>query len=218
MKVVCVSDTHGRHREVTVPPGDLLVHAGDVTRHGTEREAADFAAWLSGLPHPAKVVVGGNHDGWLEREPAAARRMLAPAAYLVDEGVTVAGLRVWGSPWQPWFLAGAFNLPRGRRLRERWDLIPEGTGLLVTHAPPGGVRDQVTWWLPLAVSVASGRGGRAGCDDLREAVARVAPRLHVFGHIHEGYGLETRGATTYVNASACDTAFRAVNAPVVVEI
>jgi len=33
MRLVVISDTHELHRELAVPPGDLLIHAGDFTLH-----------------------------------------------------------------------------------------------------------------------------------------------------------------------------------------
>jgi 3',5'-cyclic AMP phosphodiesterase CpdA len=54
MRIVCVSDTHGRHREITVPDGDVLVHAGDLTRYGRLDEARDVNDWLRTLPHRHK--------------------------------------------------------------------------------------------------------------------------------------------------------------------
>jgi hypothetical protein len=29
LRIVCLSDTHGLHRGVTIPNGDVLIHAGD---------------------------------------------------------------------------------------------------------------------------------------------------------------------------------------------
>lgn len=29
-KIICVSDTHGLHRKLDVPDGDILIHAGDI--------------------------------------------------------------------------------------------------------------------------------------------------------------------------------------------
>jgi Icc-related predicted phosphoesterase len=76
--------------------------------------------------------------------------------------------------------------------------------VLVTHSPPLGVLDRTAW------------GKRVGCEALGEALARIAPRLHVFGHIHEAYGTRS-GPPLSVNACSCDLSYRAVNAPVVVE-
>ena len=62
-RIVCISDTHGLHRKVAVPGGDLLIHAGDFMRTGTSlEEIADFNGWLGEQPHPHKIVVAGNHD------------------------------------------------------------------------------------------------------------------------------------------------------------
>jgi predicted phosphodiesterase len=218
VRIVCLADTHGRHQAIPVPEGDVLVHAGDLTMRGDERELAACVAWLVGLPHPHKVVIAGNHDWLFERQGTLAREMLAAVTYLQDSGVTIDGLRVWGSPWQPWFMDWAFNLRRGGPLRAKWNLIPEGTEVLVTHGPPHGILDQIAGFLPRALGGVTGRGEHVGCEELRAAVGRLRPRLHVFGHIHEGYGREERNGTTFVNASSCDAAYRPVNAPVVVDL
>ena len=44
-------------------------------------------------------------------------------------GVTVDGLAIWGSPWQPWFYDWAFNLERGEEIAMKWRLIPADPAL-----------------------------------------------------------------------------------------
>ena len=205
MRLVLISDTHQRHDQLVVPDGDVLVHAGDFSTRGGEEEVARFAAWLRALPHRHKVVIAGNHDFLFERDPARARALLAGATYLEDSGVTIEGVRFWGSPWQPRFFDWAFNLDRGAPLKAKWDLIPAGIDVLIVHGPPRGVLDR-TW-----------RGEEVGCDDLREALGRVKPRLFVCGHIHEAHGERTVGETRCVNASCCDVRDRLFHAPVVVD-
>ena len=205
MRIVCLSDTHGFHEGLDVPDGDLLLHAGDATKHGSLEEVAAFNGFLGTLPHPHKVVIAGNHDWAFEKEPVLARDLITNACYLQDEEAVVAGVRIWGSPWQPWFYDWAFNLERGPALVAKWDLIPTGTDVLLTHGPPLGHGDRTT------------SGNPEGCADLLEAIRRVRPRLHVFGHIHEGYGQTREGDTLCVNASICTVAYRPTNPPVVID-
>lgn len=205
VRVVCVSDLHCRFGGLRVPDGDLLVVAGDMTRRGTPAELRAFDAWLGEQPCTHRVVIAGNHDFGLERDPAA-RALITQGHYLQDEGITLCNLRIWGSPWQPRFFNWAFNLDRGAPLRAVWDRIPPDTDLLLTHGPPRGVLDRC----------ADGR--RVGCADLWDAVQRVRPRLHVFGHIHESYGQVERDGVRYVNASTCDLDYDPVQPPVVVDL
>jgi predicted phosphodiesterase len=206
MRVVCISDTHGRHAGLRLPEGDLLLHAGDLTATGDIAGLKDVNAWLAAQPHRYKIVIAGNHDFALERRPRAARRVLKDVIYLRDEEAEVEGFRIYGSPWQPRFFDWAFNLDRGLPIRERWDRIPEGVDLLATHGPPAFRLDL------------TGRGERVGCVDLLAAVRRVRPRVHVFGHIHESYGqLEDEGVL-FVNASTCDGRMQPVNPPIVVDL
>lgn len=63
MKLVCLSDTHGLHREVRLPPGDVLVHAGDLSAHGRLDEVANFLNWFSAVgSYRHRVLIAGNHD------------------------------------------------------------------------------------------------------------------------------------------------------------
>ena len=175
MRIVCLSDTPLAHEraKIRIPDGDILIHAGDGTIEGTVREFMDFNRWLAHFHHRHKVLIAGNHDRLFEKDPNLARSIVSHAIiYLQDSVVEIEGLRIYGSPWQPEFQNWAFNLPRGPRLREKWNRIPEETDILVTHGPPAGILDQTP------------HGEHVGCQDLREVVERIQPKVHVFGHVH----------------------------------
>jgi Icc-related predicted phosphoesterase len=205
MRVVCISDTHGRHAALTLPEGDVLVHAGDFSRRGRVAEIESFNAWLRAQSFRYKVVIAGNHDGLFEFEPERARRLLSAAIYLEDSGVEIEGLRLWGSPVTPRFFDWAFNCERGEDIQTHWDLIPADTDLLLVHGPPAGILDRT--WL----------GQSVGCADLRRILGRLQPGAVVFGHIHEAYGVLKQDKTLYVNASSLDRYGRPVQAPWVLD-
>ena len=219
MRLVCLSDTHGEQDHFLVPEGDVLVHAGDFCSLGIEREVHKFAKWMKGLPHRWKIVVAGNHDRFFEKQPDLARAYLEPdIVYLQDSGCTIEGIHFWGSPWQPWFMDWAFNLPRkGENLREKWNMIPMNTDVLITHGPPHGILDEVrprmTAW-----GMSDEGSDPLGCEELAIRLAAVKPRLHVFGHIHDGYGFQQVEDITYVNASVCDEDYKPVNPVMVVDL
>jgi Icc-related predicted phosphoesterase len=203
MRIVAVADTHTFENDLgRLPDGDVLVHAGDLLRAGTLEELAPVAAWLRSLPHRHKVVVAGNHDWCFVEEPRAARELLGDCVYLEDAEATIAGVRFWGSPWQPEFNDWAFNLPRGAALAEKWARIPEGVDVLVTHGPPHGFGD------------AGPVEGRQGCEDLMRRVREVRPKVHLFGHIHQDGGLWREGGSCLVNV----TTWECERAPTVVDV
>lgn len=209
MRIVCLADTHSLHHQVVVPPGDVLIHAGDHCNHGTQGEIRNFNRWIGGLPHPRKLVVAGNHDLPWHRRPRYARLWLGQAEYLQGTSTQVEGMRVWGSPWHPEIVQGnpagwAFQLPRGGpELQSIWDQIPEDVEVLITHTPPRGILDPI---------------GK-GCELLLARLAQLPRlRLHVFGHIHGGYGQTQRESVHFLNASICDEDYRPGNPPLVVEL
>jgi predicted phosphodiesterase len=234
--VVCISDTHGLHGRIppqNIPDGDLLIHAGDFTNTGEQNQIESFMLWFGSQPHRYKVLIAGNHDitlhelyyetsgrqrfhrnkGFSVSECRALVTNHPNVIYLEDSGTTlsfpgIGDVTVWGSPWQPEFCDWAFNLNRGTELQEKWALIPEGTDILITHGPPSGYGDRCE------------DGFRAGCEDLLATIrARVHPKLHVSGHIHEGYGVARDELNTcYVNASTCTFHYRPTNPAIVVQM
>lgn len=208
--IVCISDTHQRKPQLPrfdhFTP-DLLIHAGDWSGRGDEQETNDCVKWLEDVAADYRnvIVVPGNHDRWCMANPAEAKKRFADAGitYLEDEGTTYNGWHIYGMPWTPVFGRWAYMTDsHGRKLR--CDAIPDDTDILITHGPPKGYLDDVLDWA---------RGGHinVGCEHILEAVQRIQPKLHVFGHIHEGSGLATLGKTLLVNASVMDRLYNPVN-------
>jgi Icc-related predicted phosphoesterase len=206
IRIVAIADTHGKHWSLDVPDGDILIHAGDVTAKGSMEDVEDFNTFLGLLPHPVKIVIAGNHDFCFERDREGSATVLTNAIYLQDQSVVIEGIHFYGSPWQPWFYDWAFNLHRGPEIRKKWELIPAGTDMLITHGPPYGHGDRTF------------RGELVGCRDLLKVVEEIRPRFHIFGHIHEGVGVTSNDQTTFINASSCDQYFEPVNEAFVFEI
>lgn len=204
MLIDCISDLHGFKPEL--PGGDILIICGDLTARNKRDEYDQFNLWLSSLPYRCKVVIGGNHDGLLERKRVTIGN--EHVHYLCDSGFEFEGLKFWGSPYTPKFENWHFMENRGQDIRRHWNLIPNDTDILVTHGPPYGIFDEVD------------DDVHVGCKELKMAVQeRIKPRIHCFGHIHEcGGKIATIGETTYVNCSYVDERYRPVYSSIRLEV
>lgn len=230
LRIVCISDTHNRHRNVRVPAGDLLIHCGDFTQHGTHGEIRDFNDWLGSLPHRHKIVIAGNHDLCLDaaeydanwkhwrgkfhrhseyNDPAVARSLLTNCVYVEDRSVLVEGIKIYGSPMTPPIPGRtmAFNVARGFAAQQHWAKLPSDIDILVTHGPPRGILDKTV------------TGQRVGEEALlKQLMSKCRPKFHVFGHIHEGYGVTRVGSTTCINCATSTLLGRPTHPPVVFDI
>jgi Icc-related predicted phosphoesterase len=206
MKIVFISDTHGQHENLVLPEGDMIIHAGDVSKRGGMAEMENFLNWYESLPFKYKVFTVGNHDFLAENAPALFKKLIPDnCVYLENSDVTIEGIRIWGSPITPWFYDWAFNRQRGADIAKYWAKIPIGTDIVVTHGPVYDILDRTT------------RGDLTGCEDLRAKLEEIKPKYHVFGHIHEAYGMKTVGETTYINASVLDEQYRMAHKPIVLD-
>ena len=77
--------------------------------------------------------------------------------------------------------------------------------LVITHGPPFRILD-----------IASGNRHQ-GCPHLLAAIRRVRPALHVFGHIHQSYGVASVSGTVFVNAALAGPGYRLIRQPIVIE-
>ena len=208
MKIVLISDTHDRHSFLSLPAGDILIHAGDMSSRGTISQISAFSSWMKDQPFKHKILIAGNHDFLFESDPSFARSMLDPSIiYLQNESVEVEGIKIWGSPVTPWFYNWAFNVSRGEAIKKYWDSIPEDTDIIVTHGPVHGLLDKTN------------SGQNAGCESLYQRVNEVKPKLHVSGHIHEGKGYYRNSHDTLlVNASSLNARYEVDNVVICVEV
>jgi Icc-related predicted phosphoesterase len=221
MIIDCISDLHGYLPELT--GGDLLIIAGDLTAMDTDKEHFDFMENI-GYHQMFKdkyekvIYIAGNHDGFLDPKTKRHGRLRTPrhwnVYYLCDSGIKHNGLNIWGSPWTPTFHSWFFMKNRGDQIKEMWDKIPDDTNILITHGPPFGIQDEVAGFDK------HNNGKFAGCEELsvtiRDRLKNL--KLHVFGHIHDGYGRVDANGITYINASIMDRNYRPVNKPIRVEI
>lgn len=206
MRIISISDTHGLHEDLDIPDGDVLVHAGDMTSHGRLAQIKDFNEWFGSFPHKYKIAISGNHDWGFQNQSKQAKELMTSCTYLQDESVEIEGVKFYGTPWQPEFYNWAFNLPRGKELKSIWENIPDDTDVLITHSPPFGILDQVL------------SGESVGCEDLRNRIENLNLKAHIFGHIHESYGVKIINSCKFVNASTCNRRYLPWNNPIIIDI
>lgn len=217
MIIDCISDLHGEFPKLD--GGDLLIVAGDLTARDDYDGYCKFNEWMivNSRKYKKSIVIAGNHDNGLL--PGRFNvECLPKIAYLCDSETEFQGLKIWGSPWTAQFPGMnphcmAFTMPFGcdneEHLKDKWDLIPEDTDILITHSPPFGILDK-TW------------KKRCGSKSLTKRISQLNNlKLHVFGHIHEGHGRECwineKGdVVQFVNASMMDENYSCINKPITV--
>ena len=213
----CISDLHGFFPKLE--GGDLLIVAGDLTARDDPKEHFKFCKWLHQQNYRRYIIVAGNHDNSIQQKDSLVP-YLADTNYLEDSGAEFEGLKIWGSPWTRKFKgqnpkAMAFSLDTEEELSQKWAMIPEDTDILITHSPAYGIKDQVNRKKP-----------KTGYDCVgskslqMELYVRLSPKLHVFGHIHESYGIDhpSGDGRIRLNASYVNEHYQPVNKPIRIEL
>jgi Icc-related predicted phosphoesterase len=220
MIIDCVSDLHGSFP--ILEGGDLLLLAGDYTVRDTIPDWHKFFEWLNKQDYRKKVMIGGNHDKFLEQCLSSKEDEDVGLVdgddpddyeYLKDSGCEFEGLKIWGSPWSRWFdgvndKCDAFMLKSEAELGEKWALIPDDTDILVTHSPPFGMLDD------LDSCYEDREITNVGSLHLAYRTVDLDLKLHVFGHIHEAHGMRKVGDSYFVNASIMNQYYSPVNKPI----
>jgi predicted phosphodiesterase len=220
MKILVLSDTHNKHQQIPSEcienadnSIDMIMHAGDVSSRGTMAEVEAFLEWYDGLPYAHKILIAGNHDFYLEeakKEEIDTLLAKYPSiTYLNDSGVEIDGLKIWGSPVQPWFYNWAFNR-KGADICRHWDLIPLDTDILMCHGGPKNAG---------SLNITAREREDVGCPYLCEKISELKQlKLFVQGHIHEGRGnYSSADGKLFINASVLNLSYQMANKPYVVD-
>lgn len=217
MLICAVSDLHGNLP--AIPSCDLLLIAGDICpthNHNVDFQEqwieTNFRYWLRDIDAKQKIFCAGNHDFVFQKNPNFGQKLIQnnyPAIYLQDASVEFEGLKIYGTPWQPYFYDWAFNLYE-EDLSKKWDLIPADADIIVVHGPPRGYGD----WAPRV----NGGYENTGSPSLLTKIEEVKPKLVVFGHIHEGRGEWDLDKTKLANVTVLDRNYKMVYEPWVYEI
>lgn len=194
MTILHLSDTHGKHHLLTdLPEADIIIHSGDITFGGSEAEVEEFINWFKKLDYKHKIFIAGNHDSWLYDNHVS--ELPENCYYLHHSGIEINGIKFWGTPL--FMEEMLFENPD-----HKIDLIPTNIDVLISHEPPFEILDK------------SGEI-KYGSQYLLGKVVEVKPQLHLFGHIHDAYGVHKTNATTFSNAAVLDEEYEMKNKPVV---
>lgn len=228
MLIHALSDSHNQHRklEKQLTGGDVLIHAGDFSGQGHIWEYEDFLKWLAGFNDRYKdtLLICGNHEINIElTHMHRFKEMCAELdiTYLEDSGVEIDGVKFYGSPVQPWFQDWGWNKARNESeaalyriglIKPHWDAIPDDTNVLITHGPPYDILDELVY------VDGTPRGQFVGCQDLLTRIKELKDLdLHLFGHIHCGYGQKHQDGVSYYNVAVCDEQYWPSNPVTVIE-
>ena len=221
VKIIALSDTHNQLNKLIdknlIPNGDILIHSGDVSSMGEIWEIEKFCEEFGSLPHSKKLLVPGNHDWFFSKDVTIAREICERngIVLLSDQEYVIDGIKFYGMPWTPFFCNWAFNAGRNQNEADYYhvptmktftDMIPLDTDVLISHGPPYDILDE------LHNACGTPNGQHVGCQDLLDRIQVVRPDLHLFGHVHSGYGQKHIDGTSYYNLSVCDELYTPSNA------
>lgn len=176
LELCCFSDTHGYHDEIAIPDGDVLICCGDIAPNDLFYHYESFYNWFSQFPHKHKIFVPGNHDLAFENDFLRVSKLFNNIAVLINQCITINGINIYGTPYQPYFNNWAFNVLDESKRKKIFDAIPRDLDVLITHCPPYGILDKNI------------RGEHCGDSILQNILRIKRPKYHIFGHIHQSYG------------------------------
>ena len=197
------------------PKADVILHCGDLTGIGGLEELKQFVEMIGEIDAELKLVIAGNHDMTLdpnywkghmaagfseEKHKKALEIMTGPSAQAagmsyLEEGLKTFTLKngakftIYTSPYTPEFYDWGFPYFRNQdRFNDLHQVDKACTSIAVNPIPDHGMVDIVMTHGPPQYVLDACASGNVGCDNLLRAVSRCRPRLHCFGHIHEGHG------------------------------
>lgn len=200
MKICVISDTHNLHKDIIFNHNveiDTIIHCGDFTSSViyNKEQTLDFLDWFNNLPIKNKILVAGNHDGFLyslyqNNEIFDFISNNYPnIIYLQDNSVIIDGIKFYGTPWTLKYSDWDFMKINENELFKVFSLIDKDTNVLISHSPAETILDYSS-------------GKILGSSSLKYQVERLQYLdYHLFGHIHNSYGYRDMKKYIAINSS-----------------
>ena len=234
MKVAVISDLHG-HLPIYPSPYwegieecELLLICGDILPLHCQSKMIEsrlwlideFKPWAASLPVEQVFFIAGNHDFWFERNDLIAHQIFPPhgkVRYLKNEYIDYISnqdskiYHIFGTPYCHIFGNWPFMRTEDR-LREHFQVIPEGVDILFSHDAPYGTSD-------ICLEGWAADGQHRGCKALAEAIREKKPRYCFHGHLHStNHNKELLDDTEVYNTSILDEGYDIQYPPLILEI
>ncbi len=194
MIIFAISDLHGAAEKLEmvenrISSADLVVVAGDLTKHHTVDEAMQQLDIISSY-NSRIVAVHGNWDNPQVREELQNRDICIHADGKTIDDIGFFG--VGGSSPTPMNTPSEYSEKQiATWLKKGFDKIQHTSRkILVTHSPPRGIRDRTFF------------GMHVGSKAIRDFLESTIIDLCICGHIHEAHGTEQFHHTKVVNTGA----------------
>lgn len=229
VKIIHMSNTHNhlvRNSSTNfLPEGDILIHSGGFTVDGTLEEFSQFDAWLSSVRdiYHYRIIVAGLNDVKLSGNDWDFVRENLPNAthVLCHSEAVVLGIRIYGIPWH-WAHEPNYSIKPGApsSTSGRFNDIPDGIDVLVTHGPAFGKLDVLDSGFSPSSKESKSERLHTGSRELEDAIRHVRPGLHLHGLCAASRGmLSPHGYSPLtLNSCMCDPTARVMyTAPQVVK-
>lgn len=190
LNLIGISDLHGLLPNIDTNC-DIVFICGDIlplkiqsnSKKSKKWLQNEFTEWAENLNCKKVVFIGGNHDQYLQRYSKEVKELFnGHIQYLQDDLIefstdNIVKWTIYGTPWCKIFGNWSFMLPP-EDLKEKFDAIPNGLDVLLTHDQPYGygdiLMDDVPWNTYQSI----------GNKQLAEAVENKQPHLLLCGHLH----------------------------------
>ncbi|KKM24079.1 hypothetical protein LCGC14_1608690 [marine sediment metagenome] len=216
MRIGCIGCCHA-NLGFEIEKCDILLMAGDILPafHSSilsiQKQInwfnSDLRYWMAIQPCKEIVLTPGNHSWIFQDAPDRVPEMNSNFHYLQDSGIELMGLKIWGSPWTLPFMNWAFNAKK-EIIKNYWEQIPDDTNILLLHGPPFGIFDEVIY---------NGLPKHIGSDSLLKKIEEIKPKLVVFAHNHDQYGVLEREGTTFINCTLLNEDYKLTKEPIYID-
>jgi hypothetical protein len=237
-RITHISDTHNKHKQLNgkLPGGDILIHSGDISSLGRQKEVEGFIKWFNEIDnYTHKIFIAGNHDMTFDKEALMRNKL----------DYFDGGRNNWDTPCadgKPEWLLSLLEIGLNPNVFYLENSFVELDNIKIWGSPYSATfgynwafnvdrgYDSAQMWnrIPEDTDIVITHGPiygygdvtartyeNVGCEDLYHRLNELKTPLHFAGHIHEAYGYyQTKWDGYSFNGCSCNLSYEVYNKPI----